>query len=300
MKAYLRAIDLLAEARGLVSPQLSSMGKTHPYITSILQECKRWEKMPNRREPVTNEMMAYIVATAAKDPNPDSLRNAITDFLVMGEYGGFRKSEWLQDYTDARKGQYARNIDGSAKAFILGDLSFRKNKRIIDDDDPDAIASADMVYVTWRFQKNGNNGESLPFSRNDATPDRCFVRRALSARARARRLNVPTDFPIAVYRDNEGKRRFVSNKEVELVLQEAAIKVHNVTEKKALARWTCHSIRVGACIRLQLLNKPEHFIQTRLRWTSEAWKDYLRNLPELAHAHNDTITALAEELAATH
>ena len=57
---------------------------------------------------------------------------------------------------------------------------------------------------------------------------------------------------------------------------------------------------MGACIRLQLLNKPEHFIQTRLRWTSEAWKDYLRNLPELAHAHNDTITALAEELAATH
>ena len=36
----------------------------------------------------------------------------------------------------------------------------------------------------------------------------------------------------------------------------------------------------------------------RLRWTSEAWKDYLQNLPELTSTHNDAIiTALAEEMA---
>ena len=101
-------------------------------ITGILHECKRWEQMPNRREPVTNEMMAHIVADAAKDTNPDSLLNTIADYLVMGKYGGFRKSEWLQDYADARKGRYARNLDGSAKAFIIADFSFQRNKRIID------------------------------------------------------------------------------------------------------------------------------------------------------------------------
>ena len=103
--------------------------------------------------------------------------------------------------------------------------------------------------------------------------------------------------PIAVYKDTDGLTKFISNKDVESILQDAAAHVHNITDKQQLQRWTCHSIRVGACIRLQLLQMPEHFIQTRLRWTSEAWKDYLRHLPELASTHNNAITALAEELA---
>ena len=106
--------------------------------------------------------------------------------------------------------------------------------------DPDsAITEADMVHVTWRFQKNGQNSEKLPFSRNDSTPARCFVRRALSARALAQRLGTSADTPMAVYKDDKGKVRFISNKHVEHLLPIAAKTVHNITDKHVLQRWTC-------------------------------------------------------------
>jgi hypothetical protein len=296
---YLQAVDQLAAARNLMSPQLGIDGRRNAYITDILRECKRWEQMPNRREPVTNEMMAYIVKCATRDTQRDSRLNAVTDWLIMGEYGGFRKGEWAQDKDDVRKGRYAKNVDGSPKAFLMADFEFRKNKQRI------AVAhdtvltenDVDQIYLTWRFQKNLNNGESLPFSRNDKTPGRCFVRSALRARDRAQRLGVSATTPMAVYRDTDGTVKHISDKDVEHILRAAAKKVHNVTVAKDLIRWSCHSIRVGACIRLQLLNKPSHFIQMRLRWTSDAWRLYLRNLPELAHAQNEVIDALAEELA---
>lgn len=300
MQAYLRAVEELSAARSVMSPLIGLDGNRSAYITRILNECKRWEGMPNKREPVTNEMMAHIIHEAKRDTNPDSRLSAVTDWLVMGEYGGFRKSEWAQDARDVRKGRYATNIDGTAKAFLLRDFTYRKDKERIAAGPNDALteADADQVYLTWRFQKNGNNGEQLPFSKTDKVTDRCFVRSAIRVRRRAQRLGVKADCPIAVYKTAKGTVKHISNEDVEDILRAAAKKVHKVTNTKELARWSCHSIRVGACIRLQLLNKPAHFIQMRLRWKSEAWQDYLRNLPELADAHNEVIHALAEELAA--
>lgn len=300
MKQYLRAVEELSYARNVSSPLITLNGERSKYVTRILNECQRWEDIPNKREPVTNEMMAYIVGLTKKDTNKDSRISAVADWLVMGEYGGFRKSEWAQDKRDVSKGRFAKNIDDSAKAFLLSDFRFRKDKRNVDATATTLLTDdgVDQVYLKWRFQKNGNNGEELPFSRNDKTPDRCFVRSALRARDRAQRLGVPEDTPIAVFRDSKGKVKHISNEDVEWLLRHAAKKVHHVTDKKDLQRWSMHSIRVGACTRLQLLNKPDHFIQMRLRWKSEAWKDYLRNLPELADAQNEVINALAEELAA--
>ena len=126
---------------------------------------------------------------------------------------------------------------------------------------------------------------------------RCFVKRAKKVRNRAQRLKVEKNKPIAVYRDNNGKVRYISDKDVEKVLRDAAKVVHKITSASDLAKWSCHSIRVGACVRLQQLGKPAHFIQSRLRWRSEAWRDYLRNLPELADVHNEVIAELANTIA---
>ena len=90
--------------------------------------------------------------------------------------------------------------------------------------------------------------------------------------------------------------KYISDRDVEKVLRQAAKVVHKISSESELKKWGCHSIRVGACVRLQLLGKPAHFIQSRLRWRSEAWRDYLRNLPELADVHNDVITEVANAI----
>ena len=98
------------------------------------------------------------------------------------------------------------------------------------------------------------SSNTYTFKKLDGFGNRDFVRRSLvldpSRRflGTSQDLKVLMDCPVAVYRDNNGIRRFLSNKDVELVLQAAAKAVHNVTEQQALVPWTCHSIRVGTCI----------------------------------------------------
>ncbi len=44
-------------------------------------------------------------------------------------------------------------------------------------------------------------------------------------------------------------------------------------------------IRVSASVLLQVAGKNGNFIRTRLRWESEAYRDYLRNTDIMAHKH---------------
>ena len=37
------------------------MGKISVFIRDILREAQRWESMPNRREPITKEIVEYIM-----------------------------------------------------------------------------------------------------------------------------------------------------------------------------------------------------------------------------------------------
>ena len=69
-----------------------------------------------------------------------------------------------------------------------------------------------------------------------------------------------------------------------------AKKVYKIKNKKTLNLWSPHSIRVGACVLLQAAGKNSDFIQQRLRWLSDAYKVYLRNLPQLAQQHNTIVT----------
>ena len=78
-------------------------------------------------------------------------------------------------------------------------------------------------------------------------------------------------------------------------LQQCARKVYNIKCKKVLAKWSAHSIRVGACISLSEAGKDAPFIQIRLRWRSLAFKDYLRNTVTLAHQHNDACNMRTQE-----
>jgi len=97
MKGYLKDIDKLCDARGLMSLRIDSMGRPNHRIDNILSECQRWERMPDKREPITPEMLQYLIDLAKRDKHQDSIINAVVDWIVMGMYAGFRKSESFQD-----------------------------------------------------------------------------------------------------------------------------------------------------------------------------------------------------------
>ena len=292
MEGYLRAAATLSTNARLMDPRLNIYGKTADPIKKVLREQKRWEDMPHRRNPVTTPMILHMCAVA-KNADQDSAQAAIYDWNVLGRVYGFRCSEWAQNDED-RKHFPKLNIDGTPIAFIFGDFTFfGPNESHLDQPFNRDLRTQDVetATCTWRYQKNGDNGQSIPMTRDHKNPDLCPVLAALRIRARARRLNKSRHDTIAKFKSDTGKTRYITNSLISAHLQSAAKKIYNITKREILQLWSPHSIRVGACVLLDEAGKDGKFIQLRLRWRSIAFMDYLRNTLTLAKHHIQGISA---------
>ena len=118
----------------------------------------------------------------------------------------------------------------------------------------------------------------------------CFVRASKRIRNRALKLKIPNDQIIAVFIESKKvikKKCFIDNVHISTILQETASNIYNITCKEELARFNSHSIRVGACVPLHAQNKSSEDIQFCLRWRSDYFRIYLRNITQLAERHRD-------------
>ena len=82
---------------------------------------------------------------------------------------------------------------------------------------------------------------------------------------------------------------YIDDSHISTCLQEAAKSVYNISKKEDLGRFTSNSIRVGACVLLHSQNISAEDIKFRLRWRSDAFKMYLRNIVELAERHKNAV-----------
>ena len=286
---YLSDAAKLSIMNRLQDPTKTSINQRSPYIRSILHEHKRWESMPNRREPLTYNMVNQAIINNTRNHYcTNSLNSALTDWFILGMVTGARKSEWCQDRSSILKsGTVTPNIDGSSSAFIFSDFIFEDINGIRRNNDRDtAIFDAEIVKIKWRFQKNNMNGQVLSYTANHNNPALCPVRAAMRIRQRAMDLKVPPSLPLAVFQNGIGHSQYIDDKYVETLLRQLATQVYNITDTQELSRFTCHSIRVGACVLLHEANAKSDFIKFRLRWNSDSYLMYLRNTPKLAHQHN--------------
>ena len=75
----------------MMIPTLNLMGKESKFISDVLHELKRWEKMPNRREPVITEMIEFIVTKGKTYKDQDNIYSFMGDWLILGEQTGYRR-----------------------------------------------------------------------------------------------------------------------------------------------------------------------------------------------------------------
>ena len=132
---YLSAAVELSTQANMMDQCLDIMGKQSDYIKGIFKELKRWENVPNRKEPVTKQMIEYVIEKGRNSykTNPHNLYLALSNWLILGQQTGFRRKEWAQDRTYMKKHKdIERNINGTSSAFILNDFEFRNvgNRRI--------------------------------------------------------------------------------------------------------------------------------------------------------------------------
>ena len=231
-------------------PTKNALNQRSSYIANVINEHKRWEFMPNHREPLTYSMVDHlfnITHIPIMNPQNDTLPASVIDWFILGMHTGMRKSEWCQDcYLLKKTQQVIPNRDGSPSAFTLDDFIFQgPRSQRIDNSRHSTISNEKIVQLCWHFQKNGNNGEILTYMANDTFPYRCPVRAALRIRERAICLQVPPALPIDVFRNDNGFSQYIDDSHVIQIMQFLAKTVYNITDPDDLARFTCDSIRVG-------------------------------------------------------
>jgi hypothetical protein len=271
-------------------------------LVSVYNELARWESVPDRREPYTLEMLTYhkqsVERTAACQ---DSLAAAMADWFECGLFAGLRLAEWAQDAHCAALGTYKRDFKQQARAFCLSDVRFEDDtrtrfsaKQVLEHKVQSSIRKC---WIKFRTQKNGQHGEERLFTRNDN--GMCFVQAMLRIIARFERLVGIHDVctPLALYK-NKGETipKFITASEIEATMRHTAAVVYKldpVKDKKILQKWSAHSLRVGACVILHAMGCTESQIQWLLRWRSNAFMVYLRNVAILSTLHHQIIDEAA-------
>jgi hypothetical protein len=97
-----------------------------------------------------------------------------------------------------------------------------------------------------------------------------IVRRALA-------LGLPEDHPLAVFTSDgttTGEIEFINSDHIAEKLQDAARAVYEITDPEEIARYTSHSIRIGACVALHTTGLCEMDIKHALRWCSNTFWNY--------------------------
>ena len=94
--------------------------------------------------------------------------------------------------------------------------------------------------------------------------------------------------PIAIFKDDTGKVKFITALEIESTLRAAAASTYDldpVKDKALLQLFSSHSYHVGACVLLHAMGYSPTAIKFPLRWESDAFMTYLRNLTILSNEH---------------
>lgn len=252
--------------------------------------------MPNKRHPVTTAMLNTLHKKIQTLPE-DSYLSALYDWLVIGMQAGQRKSEWCQDASLFRKHKsVALSVKKTPLAFIAKD--FTLSSRPSSQHQPSESLPYNYLTITWRFQKNGQNGQQVSFAHNYSNPHLSPVLAAQRILARAKRLDQHPDSPLAIYsstRKNSSPSssfQYILHSQVEKSLQSIASQTYDVHDIATLKQYTCHSIRVGACVLLHSSGADSTTIKFRLRWRSDSFIEYLRNTPRLAALHTQIVNAI--------
>ena len=297
VRGYASAVNTLFRLRGYKHPTDLSDGNNMPGI--VINNLITQENVASQRAPLDNAIFAEIRRAATSSHSPDSDRNLLFDILTLARYIGPRVSEYAQ--TTQNKVDYHVYPDGTSviKAFTLNDFIFYdSNNDILSTLDESSMNLAASVKITWRIQKNRQNGQSITLAADTKAPELCPVKGALRMLMRARRLGQDSDMPIACYKTKKSSLLYITGTRIATLLREAAKKVRPTTPTHELKRYSAHSLRVWACVLLDEAGMSPAFIQKRLRWMGDSFKMYLRDTLAIQTKHVSALHSASADVLA--
>ena len=275
-----------------------------PEITAVIKEVERLEDIESKCDPWTLECQDYLRKWALDAPKDGDLC-ALRDWFMCGLHGGFRLSEWAQYEKRKKFGKHAvykkRGNTKVAFAFCLCDVTFLEAGGAVIRH-PEAAKNPELVKqikLKWTHQKNGDHGEVKLFVRHEIIDDKCFVASMMSIVLRFRRLcqrecgKIRDDIPLSIYLNKDNKVLNITDQLITRIMRRCAIKVYKLDPKTDKIKLSSHSLRVGACVILHAMGFTGEQIKFLLRWRSDAFMKYLRNIAILSMKQNKAIDTMS-------
>jgi hypothetical protein len=242
--SYLHEIATFLGRFRPIDPRFVSAADTTlaPAIAKVLAEQRRWEMVPNRREPFTVEMHLAIANFPSSQKDDCCLTAAMANWTLCNLYAGCRGIEWAQTQRIHRPlNTFHKNRFKNAYAFTLNDvLCFTITSSPLTFAQALATPSrVEKIKLRFEEQKNGENGEWKLFTRNHSNTNLCFVSNFLQILARHKRLanSSPTQ-PLSVYRGEDGVAYNITTVDIDATLRTAAAKVYQLDPSYCASRNT--------------------------------------------------------------
>ena len=292
-EGYAKAVNLLFKLRDYPPPvDLTNLtGCTR----TIIHNLDREETIAAKRSPLDDKIHAELL-NFAKKSTVNSLEAVIADIATFGKAAGVRVSEHSQtksdtvDYHEYPSGkQVIKAITGNDTIFSDIDGKIFQIKKKAD------LKRVHAVVVTWRFQKNRQNGQQIRLLVDSDHPDICPALALARMALRKHRLKHSMDLPLAVFKDTDDVVKYTTHKKVTELIRKAVKKAYPDIAKSDLMKYSSHSIRVWACVVLDEAGMPPDFIKKRLRWMGESYRVYLRDTNKINEKHVQALKASAKK-----
>jgi hypothetical protein len=174
--------------------------------TKIIVAREKEECIARQQSPITREIYSALLDQASKSPI-NSAETVVSDWFTLIWITGLRCAEYAQKVqTNVEEHEYASGKH-VVKAFIPSDWKFYNSKGwlIID---PTEVPK--KLKMTFRIQKNRQNGQSITLVADDAHQDICPVRAAHRIFLRAKKLGQLDSEPMGVFINKFGIKKYLT------------------------------------------------------------------------------------------
>jgi hypothetical protein len=265
----------------------------------IISAREKEENIANQRSPITREMFATLLDSARRSESKDSIEAVVADWFTLIRITGLRCAEYAQktqSKVDEHEYPSGRRV---IKAFIPTDWKFFDKDGVTINVHPlseDTHTFPSKLRVTYRIQKNRQNGQSITLVADNIHPDICPVRAAYRIFLRAKRLGQSDSQPMAVFVNKSNTTKYLTGNKIADVLRLIAKAVHPDLTEDELKEFSSHSGRVWALVLLDEAGMTPDFMKSRLRWMGESYRLYLRDTSILQRKHVDALNKESNEI----
>jgi hypothetical protein len=174
VQGYAKVVNNLFKLRSFSPP--ADLSNPNNMTAILLNNMLREENIARQRV-LDNEIFAELRQMAIASKCKDSVSELLFNIVALGCYIGPCLSKYAQTTQDKVDHHTYPSGKMVIKAFIANDFIFYdEKKRIVKDLNKDSLQRARFVKITWRIQKNHQNGQSITLAAEIDQPKICPVR----------------------------------------------------------------------------------------------------------------------------